>query len=303
MECRHYRCNLINFANKKQMNSILQSKIEASVATIKKAAKLAKNYTGKPLVVAFSGGKDSQTVYHLTEAAGVDFEAIYSATTIDPPEVVRFIRKRYPMVRFHVPKLSFWQLAENIRMLPNRNMRYCCTVLKEATSPGRVTLTGVRREESVKRAKRQVLDINKKPRQFDEFERNDKTDIQCFGKGKEKITVNPILDWTETDVWQYLNDVVSVPHCELYDKGRRRVGCLFCPMKSRKEIVDDMQRYPHQFKRLKETVAKIAETSKCFPNDPKGFIEWWLSGKSIEAYKSPRLLLPEVAPIVDLSFE
>ena len=282
------------------MNSILQSKIETSIATIRRAAKLAKNYTRKPLVVAFSGGKDSQTVYHLTEAAGVEFEAVYSATTIDPPEVVRFIRRHYPMVRFHVPKMSFWELVEYTRMLPNRHMRYCCSVLKEATSPGSVTLTGVRREESAKRAKRQILDINKKPRQFDEFERNDKIDVQCFGNGKEKISVNPILDWTETDVWQYLNNVVNAPHCELYDKGRHRVGCLFCPMKARKEIVDDMQRYPHQFNRLKKTVAKIAETSKVFPNDPKAFLEWWLSDKSVEEYKSPRLPLLEVDPIVDL---
>lgn len=285
------------------MNSSLQSKIKTSIETIQKAAKLAKNYTGKPLVVAFSGGKDSQTVYHLTEAAGVDFEAAYSATTIDPPEVVRFIREHYPSVRFHVPTMSFWQLVEKTRMLPSRRMRYCCSVLKEATHQGRVTLTGVRREESAKRAKRQILDINKKPRQFDEFERSDKIDVQCFGNGKEKISVNPILDWTETDVWQYLDNVVNVPHCELYDQGRHRVGCLFCPMKARKEIVDDMRRYPHQFERLKKTVAKIAETSKVFPNDPKAFLEWWLSGKSVEDYKLSRLPLSEVAPIVDLTFK
>ena len=284
------------------MNSSLQSKMETSIATIQKAAKLAQNYTGKPLVVAFSGGKDSQTVYHLAEAAGVEFEAVYSATTIDPPEVVRFIRQQYRNVKFSVPKMSFWRLAENIRMLPNRYMRYCCSILKEQASPGRVTLTGVRREESAKRAKRPVLDINKKPRQFDEFERNAITDVQCFGKGKEKITVNPILDWKETDVWQYLNNVVSVPHCELYDTGRHRVGCLFCPMKSRKEIVDDMQRYPHQFNRLKKTVAKIAETSNEFPNDPKAFLEWWLSDKSVQEFKSARLPLSEVDAIVDLTF-
>lgn len=206
------------------------------------------------------------------------------------------------MVRFHVPNMSFWKLVEKTRMLPNRHMRYCCSVLKEATSPGRVTLTGVRREESSKRAKRQILDINKKPRQFDEFERTDKIDVQCFGNGKEKITVNPILDWTETDVWQYLNNVANVQHCELYDKGRHRVGCLFCPMKAQKEIVDDMRRYPHQFKRLKETVAKIAETSKVFPNDPKAFLEWWLSDKSVQQFKAARLPFHEVDAIVDLTF-
>lgn len=285
------------------MNSSLQSKIEASISTIQRAAKLAQDYTGEPLVVAFSGGKDSQTVYHLAEAAGVDFEAVYSATTIDPPEVVRFIRKHYPMVHFHVPEVSFWQLVEKKRMLPSRLVRYCCAVLKEATSPGRVTLTGVRREESAKRAKRQVLAINQKPRQFDEFERSDKIDVQCFGNGKEKITVNPILDWTETDVWEYLNNVVNVPHCELYDQGRRRVGCLFCPMKNHKEIVDDMQRYPHQFNRLKKTVAKIAEADKIFPNDPKAILEWHLSDKSAQEFKAARLPLPEVSPIVDLTFK
>ena len=284
------------------MNSSLQSKIEASITTIRKAAKLAQNYTGKPIVVAFSGGKDSQTVYHLAESSGVDFEAVYNATTIDPPEVVRFIRKHYPTVHFQVPKMSFWKLVEHVRMLPNRHMRYCCSVLKEATHQGRVTLTGVRREESAKRAKRQILNINRKPRQFDEFERIDKIDVQCFGNGKEKITVNPILDWTETDVWEYLNNVVNVPHCELYDTGRHRVGCLFCPMKKHKEIVDDMQRYPHQFERLKKTVAKIAKTSKLFPNDPKAFLEWWLSDKSAHEFKATRLPLPEVSPIVDLTF-
>lgn len=285
------------------MNSSLQSKVEASITTIQRAAKLAQNYTGKPLVVAFSGGKDSQTVYHLAEAAGVDFVAVYSATTIDPPEVVRFIRKHYPTVHFHVPKMSFWELAEHTRMLPNRHIRYCCSVLKEATHQGRVTLTGVRREESPKRAKRQVLDINKKTRQFDEFERSDKIDVQCFGNGKEKITVNPILDWTETDVWQYLNNVVNVSHCELYDEGRHRVGCLFCPMKTRKEIVDDMRRYPHQFDRLKKTVVKIAKTSKQFPDEPKDFLEWWLSDKSVQEFKSARLPFREVEAIVDLSFK
>ena len=68
-------------------------------------------------------------------------------------------------------------------------------------------------------------------------------------------------------------------------------------------IVDDMQRYPHQFNRLKKkTVAKIAETSKEFPNEPKAFLEWWLSDKSVQEFKSARLPFPEVAPIVDLTF-
>ena len=50
--------------------------------------------------VAFSGGKDSQCVYHLCQIAGVKFDAHYSVTSVDPPELVRFIREHYPDVQF-----------------------------------------------------------------------------------------------------------------------------------------------------------------------------------------------------------
>lgn len=80
------------------MNSSLQSKIEASIATIQRAAKLAQNYTGKPLVVAFSGGKDSQTVYHLMEAARYSVQPlIIPACAVNAPhrrDRVWFLAKR-----------------------------------------------------------------------------------------------------------------------------------------------------------------------------------------------------------------
>ena len=37
--------------------------------------------------LAFSGGKDSQAVYHLAKMAGVKFDAHYSLTTVDPPRL------------------------------------------------------------------------------------------------------------------------------------------------------------------------------------------------------------------------
>ena len=54
--------------------------------------------------VAFSGGKDSQTIYHLCKEAGVKFDAHYSHTTVDPPEVIYFMRQHYPdvIVDYHV---------------------------------------------------------------------------------------------------------------------------------------------------------------------------------------------------------
>ena len=42
--------------------------------------------------VAFSGGKDSLCVYWLTKIAGVKADYHYSFTTVDPPELIKFIR-------------------------------------------------------------------------------------------------------------------------------------------------------------------------------------------------------------------
>ena len=61
--------------------------------------------------VGFSGGKDSLTLLELCKMSGVKFEAYYSCTRIDPPEVVRFIRQYHPDVHWLYPKASFWSMV------------------------------------------------------------------------------------------------------------------------------------------------------------------------------------------------
>lgn len=39
--------------------------------------------------LAYSGGKDSTVILALAKMAGVKFEAHYSCTSVDPPELVR----------------------------------------------------------------------------------------------------------------------------------------------------------------------------------------------------------------------
>ncbi len=57
--------------------------------------------------LAFSGGKDSVVLKRLAEMAGVKFDAHYSVTTIDPPELTQFIRKYHPDVKWERYKTPF----------------------------------------------------------------------------------------------------------------------------------------------------------------------------------------------------
>ena len=64
----------------------------------------------------------------------------------------------------------------------------------------------------------------------------------CYQKAH--TTLNPIIDWTEEDVWEFLNDVAKVPHCELYDQGWYRLGCIGCPMATVHERQKAFEKWP-----------------------------------------------------------
>lgn len=159
--------------------------------------------------VAFSGGKDSTVVLDLVKRAGVKYDAHYNRTTVDPPELVRFIREQYPDVEERKPEMNMWQLIPKKRMPPTRTVRYCCQYLKEGGGAGRTVITGVRWAESTKRSKRRMVEV-------------------C-NKNASKIHLHPIIDWSEYDVWTYIRSN-NLPYCSLYDKGYKRLGCIGCPL-------------------------------------------------------------------------
>lgn len=221
--------------------------------------------------VAFSGGKDSQCVYHLCELAGVKFDAHYSVTSVDPPELVRFIREKYPGVSVEIPHdrdgnpVTMWNLIPKKCMPPTRLVRYCCTKMKECEGRGRVTVTGVRWAESLSRKETQdVVSIPSKSKRlqtrFDEagaeyrvnksggIVLNDDNDVnrrmveQCYRT--HKTLVNPIVDWTDDQVWHFLKNVVRVESCSLYADGFTRLGCIGCPLASAGHRRREFERWP-----------------------------------------------------------
>jgi len=109
--------------------------------------------------LAFSGGKDSVVVKALCDMAGVKYDAHYNLTSVDPPELVQFI-KTFPDVVIEKPRYSdgtqitMWNLIPKKKMPPTRLVRYCCERLKEGGGEGRFKITGVRQAESTKRKNR-----------------------------------------------------------------------------------------------------------------------------------------------------
>ena len=249
----------------------LQQKMMYSIDLLKKAERLALAYGGgNGYYLAFSGGKDSQALYHIAELAGVKFDAHMNFTSVDPPEVIRFVRKFYPEVDFIKPKKSIYQLAVEKQILPTMRVRWCCAEYKENTGAGRVTLIGIRHQESSRRAKRNEVEISNRKYSgtlegLDEYRnelkakrarrKSKKNGVnitnadqeQTLGciSGKESLLISPIIHWTEQDVWEFLNKVMEVPHCSLYDEGWHRIGCIGCPMSSAKQKQIENIRYPH----------------------------------------------------------
>lgn len=256
--------------------------------------------------VAFSGGKDSQCVYHLCKMAGVKFDAHYSVTTVDPPELVQFIKRQYPDAwEARNRTTTMWKLIPERLMPPTRIVRYCCDELKEACGHGRVTVTGVRWAESANRKANQgmvtIIGASKsdkaimegKDANFTQTNRggvvlnndNDTTrDVveMCFRK--RKTLVNPIITWEDADVWEFLNEVAKVPHCELYDKGCKRLGCIGCPMSSANAA--ELDRYPkYKAAYLKAFANMLQERKKrglqTEWKTAEDVMAWWLTGKAI----------------------
>lgn len=248
--------------------SRLQEKVQYSVDLLRKAERLATAYDpANGYYLAFSGGKDSQCLYHVARLAGVKFRAHMNLTSVDPPEVIRFVRCEYPDVELVKPRDSIFNIAVKKNILPTMRVRWCCEEYKETAGAGKVTLIGIRRSESARRARRNEVEISsrkysgtlagleayreqagKRKRPTDGKEVNitnakGERTLGCI-HGKESLLISPIISWTEADVWLFLN-ALQIRHCELYDQGFHRIGCLGCPMSQPAQKILENKRWPH----------------------------------------------------------
>lgn len=269
---------------------------------------------GEAYYLCYSGGKDSDVIRILAQLAGVRHEIHHNLTTVDAPETMQYL-KTIPGViidkaRYDdgTPK-TMWNLIPRKMMPPTRIARWCCAELKETGGAGRLRITGVRWAESVNRRdnadvvriigkpkttikRLQELGINFKltnqggvvlsAQAGDNDALRDSKDFAHHCYHDRSVTINPIVDWTDRDVWDFLHHY----GCEgnpLYKCGKKRVGCIGCPLATKKRQRHDLakyqkyrQNYINAFERMIE--ARKAAGKGCSTwKSGEDVLHWWIS--------------------------
>ena len=268
---------------------------QISIERLKAASEMSLHHYGLPLVITDSGGKDSSVCKELAIRAGIPFEIMHSHTTADAPETVRFVRqeaKRFEdlgiqytinMPTYKGKRTSMWGLIPQKLMPPTRLVRYCCSVLKETGGAGRFIATGVRWEESISRKNARGIFEKNGDKEHRIILNNDNDDRRRLFENcrlKSKRTVNPIVDWSDADVWQFLEES-KAPINPLYAEGWCRVGCVGCPMAGQAGRLEEFERWPKYknlyllaFKNLLDE--RAARGMYASWQTPEDVYNWWM---------------------------
>ena len=257
--------------------------------------------------LAFSGGKDSVVIKALADMAGVKYEAHYSVTGIDPPELVYFIKEHHKDVIWDIPRdkngnrITMWSLIPQKMLPPTGLARYCCQELKESAGMGRLTITGVRWAESANRKRNQGGITVYGKSVIKDFKEEDKENFTSTPRGgvvlrldntetrrmvemcykTHKTVLNPIIDWDDSEVWEFIKEY-NVPYCKLYDQGYKRLGCIGCPLNTagQKKELEKYPKYKNLYlkafdKMLKEYERKGIK-SKISWETAEDVMTWWV---------------------------
>jgi phosphoadenosine phosphosulfate reductase len=246
--------------------------------------------------VCISGGKDSTVIQHLCIMAGVKCEFVHNHTSVDYPETVYFVRREKKRVEklgytFRIEhatgndgnRLTMWNLIPK-KGFPTRLMRWCCQKFKEYGGENRYTITGVRWAESVKRQNNRAVHETFAHKRDEKILLNNDNDMKrklsemCMTQ--HKFVLNPIIDWSDDDVWEFIKKY-NLPYNPLYDMGHTRVGCVGCPMSTKQfqELELNLkykQMYIHAGARyLDYRKSKGLEAYNANWDTPENYYLWW----------------------------
>ena len=99
---------------------------------------------------------------------------------------------------------------------------------------------------------------------------------QCYKLSK--TVVNPIIEWTDEDVWEFIREY-DIPYCKLYDEGYKRLGCIGCPMGTIERRIEDFERFPkfkkayiNAFQRMLDGFDRETDWK-----NGQDVFDWWMS--------------------------
>ena len=275
----------------------LQQKIDTAYERFRWAAKEAERLFDLPLVVSYSGGKDSDVILQLAKESGVPFRVTHNLTTADPPDNVYYIRKVFAQLkeegidcRINVPKRSLWKIMRETLVIPSRMTRVCCRELKERKMPDApYIVTGVRWAESAgRRAKSGIAMVYTESAHTRGGEQaaaaagllttDDASSRRLFEQCQMRgvRVLNPIIDWSDSDVWDYLHSR-GIEGNPLYKEGWTRIGCVGCPLAGRRARELEFARYPKLYKAWADAIAYVIAQRKEMGNP------MFLAGKEVES--------------------
>jgi sulfate adenylyltransferase subunit 2 len=186
-------------------------------------------------VLLFSGGKDSAVMLHLaTKAfapARLPFPVMHVDTGHNFPEVIEFRDRRVAELGARLVVASVQEAIDAGKIVDetgpraSRN-RLQTTVLLDAIAEHRfdAVFGGARRDEEKARAKERVFSFRDDFGQWDP--KNQRPELWNLYNGRhrqgEHIRVFPLSNWTELDIWQYI-EVEDIELPPVYYAHRRRV--------------------------------------------------------------------------------
>lgn len=104
-------------------------------------------------------------------------------------------------------------------------------------------------------------------------------------KEKGSTVVNPIYEWLDNDIWDYIKQE-NLEVNPLYEKGYSRVGCIGCPLAPYHQRMKEFNDYPQYKTMYIKAFEKMLEKRK-----EKGKpVDMWKTGEDvfnwwIEEYK------------------
>ena len=227
-------------------NEMIQRKVKQSRKILRKAIQI---YPNTPIVVSFSGGKDSLCSLLITKEEINDFKIIFLNTGVEFPETVEYTKKIIKKLNLDSKLIIanaeniFWEVLPLFGM-PTRDYRWCNKLLKlnlikkvidEQFENKILTVVGTRKRESRSRYKEKTISENRNV--------------------KGQINVNIIHNWTTLQVWIYILKM-NIEFNPIYKFNFNRVGCWLCPSSKLSELETIKSTHPKLYNKLYSALKK-----------------------------------------------